>query len=157
MHNLPKRGEVRGGCTCTDGLSQAKLVSKTQMSIRMPVITTTMEIQSYRGILFELYVPLTQLIVTFSDLHPKVDKECFVQHLEKFKNKIRVINNKIINETRRAHDSVFRAAIEEVKKFEMVSCDKSTSLTELSSLREELSSLENQTRDNGRGGADKPR
>ena len=144
-------GNDPNGCSRINGVSQAKIVSKTQMSIRMPVIMTTMEIQRYKGILFELYIPLAQLIDTFVSLKPNYKKDDFIQHLEAKKGKIKGITNNLIRQTRTASDSVFDDVIEEIKKFVITMDTREGSLTEYQSLEEELSSLENQTRDNGMG------
>lgn len=144
------------GCPHVNGQSQAKMISKTQMSIRMPVITTTMEIQKYKGILFELFASLAPSVVTFlstiEDLKPDWNKDDFIKNfLEKNRGKIKGITNQMIRQTKNAPESVFRDVIEDIRKFAMTMDEENESLTELEALEEELNSLEHQTRDRGVG------
>ena len=139
------------GCQKIDGISLAKMVSKAQMSLRMPVITTTMEIQRYNSILFEQYLPLTQFIVSVGLFSPNFTKNDFITRLEESKGTISGITNSLIRQTRAAPDPVFYDVIEDIKKYNAKTNEKQKSLTEYQSLEEELASLENQTRDQGLG------
>lgn len=144
------------GCPRPDGLSQAKLISKTQMSIRMPVISTTMEIQKYKGVLFDLFAPLAQSIVSslsvIEKMKPDWNKDDFIElFLETNKGKIKGITNQMLRQTKNAPESIFRDVIDDIRKFAMTLDDRQESLTEYEALVEELNSLERQTRDHGVG------
>jgi len=144
------------GCPRVNEQSQAKMISKTQMSIRMPVITTTMEIQKYKGILFNLFSPLAPSIVTaisfLEEIKPDWNKDDFIKlYLEKNKGKVKGITNQMIRQTKNASESIFHDVIEAIRIFAKTLDDKQESLTEYESLKEELQSLENQTRDRGVG------
>ena len=138
-------------CQKNGGVSLAKMVSKAQMSLRMPVITTTMEIQRYKSILLKCYLPLKQFIVSIGLSNPNFTKDDFITRLEESKGMLSEINNSLIRQTRTTPDSVFNDVIEDVKKEHAKINEKQKSLTEYQSLEEELSSLENQTRDQGLG------
>lgn len=144
------------GCSRLNDKSQAKMISKTQMSIRMPVVATTMEIQKYKGILYELYEPITQSIVTgirmLEKLKPNWSKDDFIENiLQLSKGSIRGITNQVLRQTKNAPENIFRDVIEDIKKFAITLDDRSESLSEYQSLEEEMISLEHQTRERGFG------
>ena len=131
--------------------SLAKMVSKAQMSLRMPIVVTTMEIQPYKGILFEYYAELAGYIVTFAKYNPGFGKEGFVQYLkEQQADNVTGFTDKLIRQTSDASERDIRDAIDECKKI-TTSNSPGHALTERLALEEELSSLVNQTRDHGTG------
>ena len=153
------------GCPRLNDMSQAKMTSKTQMSLRMPVIATTMEIQKYKGILYELYEPLAPSIVMgismLEGMNSEWTKDDFIEKiLQSNKEKIRGITNQVLRQTKNASENVFREVIEDIKKFAITSDDRTESLSEDDSLKEELNSLEHQTIEHGFGaqiGPDDPK
>jgi len=140
------------GCEKVGGKSQAKMISKSQMSLRLPIVTTTMEIQRYEGVLFSSYKPIGQYIDTFMGGSQDFDKSKFVQFLEDWKNKKRKgFTSQLISKT---IDAPERTIIDVIKKIQAslnIDEDESRNLTELQALEDEMDSLENQTRDYGRG------
>ena len=137
------------GCPRINGISQAKMISKTQMSIRLPVIATTMEIQKYKGELFELYVPLRQMIVTLDKTNQIGTKDEFIHFLELQRSEMEEITNSHIRATRKSSDAEFKDVIGEIKEFNKTMNNNEESLTERKALEDELVSLERQTRENG--------
>ncbi len=139
-----------------DNMSQAKMISKTQMSLRMPIVATTMEIQKHKGILYEMYEPLASSIVMgismLEKINPNWTKNDFLETvLRNNRGSIRGITNQILRQTENASENMFREVIEAVKKFAKTLDNRSESLSEYDSLNEELISLENLTLDNGTG------
>lgn len=140
------------GCPRIDGKSQAKMINKTQMSLRMPIIATTMSIQPYSGTLFDYYKPIMSEIVTCTTLIPSFTKESFIKFLESQKtDKIKKITSALIRQTKDAQDDNFYEVIEKIKAAAKIKDPESVSLTEIQAQRDELESLENQTRDRGTG------
>lgn len=153
------------GCPRPNDMSQAKMISKTQMSLRMPVVSTTMEIQKYKGVLYELYEPLTQLIVgnipVLERINPNWTKDDFIEEiLQANRSRLRGITNQILRQTKNASENVFREVIEDIKKSALTSDNRAEFLSEYDSLEEELNSLEHQTAEHGFGaqiGPDDPK
>lgn len=144
------------GCPRPTGVSEAKMISKTQMSLRMPVVATTMEIQKYKGILYELYEPLASSIVMGISMLERMNsewtKDDFIETvLQSNKGSIRGITNQLLRQTKNASENVFREIIEDIKKFAITLDDRTEFLSEYDSLEEELNSLEHQTIEHGFG------
>jgi hypothetical protein len=144
------------GCPRPFDMSQAKMISKTQMSLRMPVISTTMEIQKYKGVLYELYEPLAPSIVIgismLEGINPNWTKDDFIEKiLQANRGRIRGITNQILRQTQNVSENVFREVIEDIKKFAVTLDDRAEFLSEYDSLEEELNSLEHQTTEHGFG------
>ena len=148
------------GCHAPNGMSQARMISKTQMSIRMPVVTTTMEIQRYKGELFESYEHLAQPVAMFSHGNPRASKQEFIDlFLQKHRDILHGITDSLIRQMRRASDSAFRDLIEDIKTAQKPQNKESKWLSEYEALVEELSSMEKQARDRGadsQNGGDDP-
>ena len=139
------------GCEKIDGQSQAKMVSKAQMSLRMPIVVTTMEIQQYKGLLLSYYEPLAKEIRVYAKYHPGFSKESFVQFLkEQQADKVEGYTSNLIRQTIITPPHLFSETIDEIMKIATGGSQEYT-LTEQKSLEEELTSLENQTRDGGIG------
>ena len=140
------------GCENENGRSLAKMVSKTQMSIRMPIVATTMEIQGYKGTLVEYYMPLAGEIDGFTAARPEYVKDDFVKFLERQKENGRIgFTANLIRQTVEASERDVFDAIKEIKKTLIKKNLELLHLTERKSLEDELSSLVKQTRDRGTG------
>ena len=140
------------GCERENGRSLAKMVSKTQMSLRMPIVATTMEIQGYKGTLVEYYKPLAGEIDGFAEARPELSKDDFVRFLKRQKEKSKMgFTRNLIRQTVEASDRDVFDAIKEIQKILTKGSQEQTHLTELQSLADELSSLKRQTRDRGTG------
>ena len=141
-----------GECEEKNGKSQAKMVSKMQMSLRMPIVATTMEIQRYKGTLFQYYEPLAQAIDTYIDTTGKSNKEDILEFFKNQKERSKEgYTSKLIDLTSDASESDFSETIDEIQKIAAGGNRSHTHWTELHSLEEELSSLVSQTRDRGTG------
>ena len=139
------------GCEKIDEMSQAKMISKAQMSLRMPIVMTTMEIQRYKGLLFEYYEPLAKEITVYAKYNHGFSKENFVQFLkEQQADNIEGYTGNLIRQTENAPSDIFSETINEIKRI-TINNSREYALTEQESLEEELSSLEKQTRDGGTG------
>ena len=140
------------GCERVNGRSLAKMVSKTQMSLRMPIVSTSMEIQGYSGTLVEYYKRIAGEIDGFMYGREGVSKDDFVAFLERQSQKNRrKFTRSLIRQTVDASDRDVFDAIDETTKTLTEVSQEQTRLTERQSLEDELSSLERQTRDRGTG------
>lgn len=145
-------GRDSRGCERADGKSLAKMVSKSQMNLRMSIVATTMEIRGYEGVLFASYGPIKQYIDMFMTDYEDTTKENFVRFLEKYRErKIRGFTDKLISQTRDAQEKTVFDTIKRIQASLINDGDDSRNLSELRALEDELSSLENQTRDCGTG------
>ena len=147
-----EEGDDPNGCEAENGKSLAKMVSKTQMSLRMPIVTTSMEIRGYGGTLAAYYGELASDIDVYMDNVQEFSKGGFVGFLKRQKEKNRAkYTSTLIRLTEEASARDVLDAIEEAKKTLGGQEGKQRALTELESLGDELSSLERQTRDRGTG------
>ena len=155
-----EEGDDRRGCEWIDGKSLAKMVSKSQMSLRMPIVATTMEIGKYRGTLAEYYRELASGIDVYMDEVERFSKGDFVRFLERRKEKNRKgYTSTLIRQTEEAPERAVLDAIEEALRAFNDEGRGQSQLTELEALYDELSNLERQTRDSGTGtqvGPDSP-
>ena len=129
------------GCTSIDETSLAKMVSKSQSSIRMPIVKTTMEIDKYSGEFFRLWSPVKDYVRLYVDLTTGYDKYSFIKY---FENKtISGINDKMIKIAKETPDTRFNDEIEKILKI------NTDDISEYEALKNEFDSLINQTRENG--------
>ena len=139
-------------CKKINGKSHAKMVSKGLMSLRLPIIMTTLKIPGYKGILSEYYESIAPALDTYIDMNGRYTKDGLLSWMDRQReNKKRGFTHKLVELTKKHSDAEIREAIEHIKKITTVNGQEEESMTELESLGEELSSLENQTRDMGTG------
>lgn len=144
--------EKTESCERIGNRSHAKVVSKGLMSLRLPIIMTTLNIPSYKGILLEYYEPIALSLDAHIVDNNGWTKESLVSYMTKQKErKKKGFTDKLIEITKAATDTEIQDAIDWVEKITTVDGQKEVSMTELESLEEEILSLENQTRDNGTG------
>lgn len=139
-------------CERINNKSHAKMVSKGLMSLKLPIIMTTLKIDPYKGILLEYFEPIAPALDAYTSNNEGWTKDSLVSHLERQKEmKKRGFTRKLVEITRDASDSEIQDAVAWVEKMSTIDGQVDKSMTELESLKEELLSLENQTRDNGTG------
>ena len=144
-------GDDPKGCREENGQSLAKMVSKSQMSLRMPIVVTTMEIQKYKGVLFEHYAWIAEAIRGYAGGRPGFSKDNFVQFLkDRQAENAEGYTSNLIRLTEDASEDDFSETIHEIMKI-TTGKSREYSLKEQESLAEELSSLEKQTHDRGTG------
>lgn len=142
------------GCSRNGNMSQAKLTSKYQMSLRMPIISSSMEIKPRKSNLFNKLEPSAEAIVTFVINHPdeeNVSKEEFVNFLKRSIARVQSINDQQIMAVQNASDDLFRAVLGQIMTSEGQTTGEPELISEKQSLEEELDSLENYTREHGTG------
>ena len=148
-------GDDQRGCESDDGKSMAKMVSKTQMSLRMPIVATTMEIPEYGGTLAEYYgnYKLAKDIDTYMvAVAEEFSKDDFVKFLKRQKDSNKPgYTDTLIRLTEGATDRDVIDAICVARKTSSGGGQERGQLSEIESLNDELSSLERQTRDRGTG------
>ncbi len=152
------RGD-RYGCTKNGDMSKAKLTNKTQMSIRMPLVATSMEIKPQKSQLFNTLQPLagtiTQFVKTYLKYeHPEkqtITQKDFVKILREEQKDHKEITSELIRKTENVREDVFADVIEQIKQFSAKPETPLELLSEKESFDEELSSLETLTRENGPG------
>lgn len=137
-------------CERIDGKSQAKMISKSQMSLRMSMVATSMEIQSYQSRLFKAYAPIVGQIDGWTMDKPRPTKDEFINFLDRCMGK-EGFDPSQIRLTKEVSETEFYSTLEELKKSTSNDAHAFAPLTEYESLEEEISSLENQTRDSGTG------
>ena len=142
---------MQKGAGKENGLSLAKMVSKTQMSLRMPIVATTMEIQQYKGTLFKYYEPKAKEFYVYKTDHTDFTKEEFIKFLKKMRAAgVGGYTDSLIRLTVNSKKEDFFETFNEVIKI-ATDNGRECTLTEQESLEEELSSLKKQTRDYGTG------
>ena len=149
--------EDRHGCTRNGNMSKAKLTNKTQMSIRMPLVATSMEIKPQKSQLFNTLQPLagaiTQFVKTYLKYeHPEkqtVTQEDFVRILRDEQNNHKEITSELIRKTENVREDVFTDVIYKIIEFSAKPETHLELLSEKESFEEELSSLETLTREDG--------
>ena len=142
------------GCPPVGGMSRARLISRAQMSARMPVVTTTLEVGGRRGELFESYEPLAESAAAFIDEHPEVGRQEFVDgFLQRNRGRCGGITGRLIRQTRQASDAEFDRLIEEIRRDQVPRGGGGGRrwISERESLEEELSRMEGRAGE-GRGG-----
>ena len=142
------------GCSPSNNVSRAKLTNKFQMSIRMPIISTSMEIKPQNSNLFRKLEPLAEAIEVFVSGQPEeenIPKKRFVDWLIQKKDRLRSIHPNMIHATQNAPDDIFRDAIFRIMKFAGQTPRALEELSEIESFDEELNTLETQTREHGTG------
>ncbi len=146
--------EDHAGCVPTPDtrMSKAKLIRKTQMSIRMPLISTSMEIKPKNAQLFTALVVLADAIALFVKNEKKynpdkiITKNIFVkEYLEESQDDSKLITNTLIRQVKDADDLIFRDVLEKIKVSARNTTPTLDELSEKQSFEEELSSLEVQT------------
>ena len=148
---FPESGKTES-CERINNRSHAKIVSKGLMSLKLPIIMTTLNIQSYKGTLPEYYEPIALSLDAWIVDNNDWTKESLVSYMTKQKGRRKKgFTNKLIEITENATDNEIQDAIDWVEKITTVDGQKEESMTELESLEAEIFSLENQTRDNGTG------
>ena len=153
------RPDTRGCLRDDDGMSKAKLTNKTQMSIRMPIVTTTMEIKPQKSELFNLYQSLATAITGFVKSYLKynpekqtITKEDFIKDfLKENQNGMKEITPGMIRQTENAPEDVFADVLVQIQQSAATPEKPLELISENESFEDELSSLETQTRENGTG------
>ena len=137
-------GRDPNGCPATpDGMSQARLISKMQTGMRLPAITTTLEVRGRGRELFESYAPLAQPAAAYSYKHPDAGRAEFVDgFLQGNKGRIPGITDRLIRQTKQLSDSEFRDLVQDIRRDQMSKTGRAAGLTERESLEEELSGME---------------
>ena len=148
----------RHSCSYIGSMSKAKLTNKTQMSIRMPLIATSMEIKPQKSQLFNTLQPLagaiTHFVKTYLKQHPEkqtIPQEDFVNILKEEKEDYKEITSEVIRKTENVREDVFTDVIDQIRHFNSTPETPLELLSEKQAFEEELSSLETQTRENGTG------
>ena len=145
-------GEDPHGCERAGGASLAVMVSKTQMSLRMPIVATSMEIQRYKGMLVEYFMPVAKEIGAFTSVRPDFKKGDLAKFFQdQVDDETIGFAPNLPRVTAAASEREVGDAVEEVKKTLKKRGLGQDRLTELESLADELASLERQTRDHGTG------
>ncbi len=147
------------GCKKNGNMSKAKLTNKTQMSIRMSLIATSMEIKPQKSHLFNTLEPIAGLITEFVETYlkyvhpekPTITQKDFVEILREKQKKHNEITSELIRKTENAQKDVFADVIEQIKQFAAKRDTDFGLLSEKESFEEELGSLETLTRENGPG------
>lgn len=142
----------RHGCSYVGKMSKAKLTNKTQMGIRMPLISTSMEIKPQRSQLYNTLQPLagaiTGFVKNYLKEHPEkqaISQESFVNILKEEKEDYREITSELIRKTENVREDVFGSVIDQIRRFNATPETPLELLSEKQALEEELSSLENKT------------
>ena len=139
-------------CERINGRSHAKMVSKGLMSLKLPIIMTTLKIDPYKGILHEYYEQVAPALDAYTSNSDGWTKESLLSYMNKQRlRKKKGFTDKLIEITKDAAYDQIRDAIGWIEKISTVDGQKEESMTEIESLEEEILSLENQTRDNGTG------
>ncbi|MCH7559762.1 MAG: hypothetical protein IIC67_00075 [Thaumarchaeota archaeon] len=147
------------GCTKNGNMSKAKLTNKTQMSIRMPLVATSMEIKPQKSQLFNTLQPLAGVITQFVKTylryeHPEkqtVTQDDFVKILRENQADHREITSEVIRKTENVKEDVFTDVIDQIIRSSATPETPLELLSEKEAFEEELSSLETQTREYGAG------
>jgi len=142
------------GCSRNGNMSQAKLTSKYQMSIRMPVISTSMEIKPAKSILYNKLEPSTQAIIGFlvSQPDPKnVSQNDFLNWLKNVNGRIPSINEIQIITVQNTTPELLTEALSDIMNIANQTPGGQQILSEKQALEEELSSLRNTTSNQGSG------
>lgn len=139
-------------CEKINGRSQAKMVSKGLMSLKLPIIMTTLKIPGHKGTLIEYYESIALALDTYIGIFPNYTKDGLVSWMnDQRNNKKAGFTRKLVDLTMKASDREIRAAVEYIKKITTVDGQREESMSEVESLQEELHSLESQTHDRGTG------
>lgn len=147
------------GCTKNGNMSKAKLTNKTQMSIRMPLVATSMEIKPQRSQLFNTLQPIAGEITGFVKtylkyVHPEketITQKDFVKILREEQDDHKEITSELIRKTENAREDVFVDVLDKIKQFAAKPETPLELLSEKESFEEELSTLETLTREDGPG------
>jgi len=139
-------------CVKINGRSHAKMVSKGLMSLKLPIIMTTLKIESYKGILHEYYEQVAPALDAYTSTSDGWTKESLLSYMDKQKKRTKKgFTDKLVEITKAASYDQIRDAVDWIEKISTVDGQKEEWMTEIESLEEEILSLENQTRDNGTG------
>ena len=155
-HIAETQREDQSGCLPTPNtqMSKAKLIRKTQMSIRMSLVSTSMEIKPKNAQLFTALEVLADSIALFLKNEKKynpnkiITKYIFVkEYLEDNQDDLTLITNTLIRQVKSADDLVFNDVLEKIKISARTITPTLDELSEKQSFEEELNSLEVQTRE----------
>jgi hypothetical protein len=136
-----------------NGNSLAKITYKSQMSLRMPVVKTTLNIEPYMGRLKEsLSQPLVAggMRVWVDSQDGSWTKDDFVEKFLERQAQYLRIGSPTIRLVRNAEEEDLKRAVNDVMASQ-VGGNAEQEITEIQALQEELDSLENYTKDRGAG------
>lgn len=144
---------IEGGhtklCDKINDVSQAKMISRSQMSLRMSITYTSMEIGTYQSLLFRACEPLASRIDQWMEDRKNPSQDDFIKFLKTCEGK-QGFNPDQIRMAENLPSAELAPFLEKIKKSTMAR-EHITQLSESESLAMELESLEEQTLDCGTG------